>query len=79
MKVPSVFVKGKIWLMAVVMPAEKVEICSWMYSMSDSEFGADRPIFIISCVLCPDRDNAHSPPERSEWVSTQISGIPLPG
>ena len=73
------FVKGAIWNMAIDMPAEKVEISSWAYFMNDGEFGSHRPIFIISCGLCPDRDNAHAPPERSKWVSTRISGIPLPG
>ena len=72
------FVKGEIWLMAVDMPADKVDICSWMYSMNDSEFGAHSPIFIISFDFCPDWDNSHAPPECSEWVSTRISGIPLP-
>ena len=73
------FVKGEIWLIDVDVPAEKVEICYWMYSMNDSEFGSHRSIFIISCGLCPDKDYAHAPPERSEWVSTRLSGIPLPG
>ena len=64
--------------MAVDTPAEKVYIFSLIYSMSYSEFGGHRPIFIIF-FFGPDRDNTHTPPEHSERVSSWLSGIPLPG
>ena len=73
------FMKGAIWIMALDMPEEKVEIFSWMYSMNDSEFGAHRPIFIVLCGLCPDMENAHAHQERNKRLSTRLSGIPLPG
>ena len=50
-------------------PAEKVEICSWMYISKDlSDF--QRPIFLMVRMLQPARCMAMAPPARSEWLLT---------
>ena len=54
-------------------PAEKAEICSWMYISKDlSDF--QLPIFLMVRMLQPARCMAMAPPARREWLLT-LEGV----
>ena len=72
-----VFVNGAILLIAIDIPAEKVDSCCCLYSMKDSEFGAHWPIFIISCGWKLAMDSAQAPPDHKECVPICSIRIPL--
>ena len=73
------FVNRATLLMFAAMPAENVDICCWMFSRKEFDFGAHRPIFLMSVSFYPAIFGAHAPPNRNKCVSTRSSGMPRSG